>query len=332
MPMPHPARPVVFGLLLAAAAIQATAPAGDAPDVDFSEHAVTVADGQLPGTLTLPVGEGPFPTVVMVHGSGPGDRDQTLGPNRPFRDLAHGLAAHGVASLRYDKRSRVRPADFADVAFTVELEVLADAVSAVATLREHERVDAGQVHVLGLSLGAMLAPRIAERTDAAGMVLLAAPARPLEDMVVEQLEYIASIQTVDTTRQAVLAQLEAMRSLRARIRALEPGDTSTGLLLGAPPAYWLDLRDYDPVAHAAALPQPLLVVHGGRDYQVTDADAARWREVFEDVERARLVEAENLDHLMMPGEGRATPQGYLQPNHVHPGLIALIAEWVHGQR
>lgn len=64
------------------------------------------ADYPLPGLLTLPDGAGPFPAVLLVHGSGPQDRDEAVGPNRPFRDLAVGLAALGVASLRYDKIGR----------------------------------------------------------------------------------------------------------------------------------------------------------------------------------------------------------------------------------
>src|SRR5258708_674329 len=61
----------------------------------------------LPGTITIPKGAGPFPVVVLVHGSGPNDRDETIGGNRPFRDLAWGLASRGIAVVRYDKRTRV---------------------------------------------------------------------------------------------------------------------------------------------------------------------------------------------------------------------------------
>ena len=74
----------------------------------FTETEVTVGSGQwaLPGTLTIPRGAGPFPGVVLVHGSGPNDRDETIGPNKPFRDLAQGLASKGIAVLRYEKRTK----------------------------------------------------------------------------------------------------------------------------------------------------------------------------------------------------------------------------------
>ena len=113
----------------------------------------------LPGTLTLPQGNGPFPAVVLVHGSGAHDRDETIGPNKPFRDLAHGLAGHGIAVLRYEKRTRVHPERFREQAFTVDDEVTFDAIAAVAALRARADIDATRVFVAGHSLGAMMAPR-----------------------------------------------------------------------------------------------------------------------------------------------------------------------------
>ena len=70
----------------------------------FRDESFTVDAGgwPLPGTLSMPAGQGPFPGLVLVHGSGPNDRDESLGPNRPFRDLAEGLASRGIAVLRYD--------------------------------------------------------------------------------------------------------------------------------------------------------------------------------------------------------------------------------------
>jgi len=84
-----------------------------------------------------PEGKGPFPAVVLVHGSGPQDRDETIGPNKPFRDLAWGLASQGIAVLRYDKRTKVHGAMMAGAVeqFTVKEETIDDALAAVALLR-----------------------------------------------------------------------------------------------------------------------------------------------------------------------------------------------------
>src|SRR5690606_19348563 len=121
-------------------------------------------DRALPGTLALPKGKAPgagFPAVVLVHGSGPQDRDETVGANRPFLDIARGLAAQGIAVLRYDKRTQARPQDFAAGDYTVDDETTNDAITAVAALGAAEGIDPDRIHVLGHSQGAMLAPRIA---------------------------------------------------------------------------------------------------------------------------------------------------------------------------
>jgi hypothetical protein len=146
----------------------------------FQETNVQVGEGKwvLPGTLTMPVGKGPFPAVVLVHGSGPHDRDETIGPNKPFRDLACGLGSRGIAVLRYEKRTQQYANELASIAdnLTVNEETVTDALSAVSLLRMVGGVDADRIFVLGHSLGGMLVPRIGkDNTQIAGFVLMAAP-------------------------------------------------------------------------------------------------------------------------------------------------------------
>lgn len=151
------------------------------PPAGLREETVTVgtAPWALPGTLTLPPGGGPFPAVVLVDGSGPPDRDATLGDWKPFRDLAWALAGRGVAVLRYDKRTAVHAeamhAKKADL--TLDDETIDDALAAATLLRA--RADVGHVFVVGHSLGGTLAPRIAARDQAiAGIVVLGAATPP----------------------------------------------------------------------------------------------------------------------------------------------------------
>jgi len=171
-----------------------TAP--DYVDLDsFEEQDVTVGSGEwaLPGTLTIPKGVGPFPAVVLVHGSGPNDRDETVGSNKPFKDLAWGLASRGIAVLRYEKRTKVHADRLVslDGEFTVKEETIDDALAAVSLLRERQETDPGRIVLLGHSLGGMLAPRIAQASpDIAGLIVMAGPARSLEDLVLEQARYI----------------------------------------------------------------------------------------------------------------------------------------------
>src|SRR5258707_7574813 len=160
----------------------------------FKEQEVQVGQGEwvLPGILSMPVGKGPFAAVVLVQGSGPHDWDETIGPNKPFRDLAWGLASQGIAVLRYEKRTKVYAAQLGSErdTLTVKEEVIDDALEAVALLRDRPEIDAQQIFVLGHSLGGYLAPRIgAADPQIRGLVVLAGSARPLEDFILAQVTY-----------------------------------------------------------------------------------------------------------------------------------------------
>lgn len=309
--------------------VPAQAPAAAPPPSGVSERDVEVAG--LPATLALPAGDGPFPAIVLVHGSGPLDRDETIGPNRPFREIAHGLAAHGIASLRYDKRTLARPADFAGGNFTVQHETVDDAVAAVDLLRTTDGIDPARVFVVGHSLGAMLAPRIAaQRPDLAGLVLLAAPARPLDVIVPAQVRYLADLDGKrDDAELASIAQIDAAA---ATTRALGDQAPSGELLLGLPASYWRDLHGYDPVQHASGLDLPVLVLHGGRDYQVTDEDFEHWRQAFGDSERVTLRRYPALNHLFAAGEGPGRPDEYFEARPFAPEVIDDIAGWIDARR
>ena len=173
----------------------------------------------LPGTLTLPRGAGPFPVVVLVHGSGAHDRDETIGANKPFRDIAHGLAERGIAVLRYEKRTYRYRRLLSDEQFTIDRETTYDALQAIAYLRQSRFIDHRRIFVLGHSQGGMLAPRIAGRApDVAGVILLAAPARPLLDLLVEQHRRIGLLDdgVINDAEQMALRRLiEGARAIRA---------------------------------------------------------------------------------------------------------------------
>lgn len=322
------------------------AAAAVAPDLPegVRERAVTVgAEGwPLPGLLALPDGPGPFPAVVMVHGSGPNDADQRVGARAPFRDLAHGLARRGIASLRYDKRSRAHAAAMAARTpdFTLDHEVVDDAVAALRFLAGRPEVDPGRRFVLGHSLGALMAPRIAERAAAghdpalagapgalAGIVLLAGPTRPLHWIVVDQVEYLARHQAVG---EDAIAGLRAQaRHLDALARGAAPGDAP--LLLGLPASWWRDLLAYDAPATARALGVPVFVGHAGRDYQVTAADLDGWRQGLRGLDGVHFRTWPGLDHLLGRGEGLSLPADYQQPAAVDDAVIDDLAAWIQAR-
>jgi uncharacterized protein len=307
----------------AAAAVTLPLPSG------LTEESVTVGGGEFPlsGTLTLPAGTGRVPGIVLVHGSGPEDRDESIGPNKPFRDLAWGLAARGIAVLRYEKRTRQYGEKLAsDLNLTVREETIDDAVSAVQVLRRHARISS-HVFVLGHSLGGMLAPRIAQANqDISGLIILAGNTRALPDLMVEQLEYIASLSPDSASKQATMDSLK-QQAAKASDPAI-PLNTPVAEIMGAPAAYWKDLNAYKPAAVAASLTIPMLILQGERDYQVAMKDFEGWRDGLKGRKNVTMKSYPDLNHLFMTGTGKSTPTEYQVPGNVALVVIDDIAAWV----
>ncbi|HSH15551.1 MAG TPA: alpha/beta fold hydrolase [Verrucomicrobiae bacterium] len=287
-------------------------------------------DWRLPGTLSLPKGNQRFPAVILVHGSGPNDRDETVGANKPFRDLAWGLASHGIAVLRYDKRTRAHQAKLAGVmaGFTAKDEVIEDVGHALAFLRQHADIDPQRVFVLGHSLGGMLAPRIArDYPGVAGLAILAGATRPLEDMMLEQVEYIARLDgTVSAEEQKQLDQLKALAAHAKTLTAKDATDPTP--LLGVAPSYWLDLRAYDATATAAKLPLPILILQGDRDYQVTGKDLANWRQALANRPNVQFKTYPALNHLFIAGTGKSGPAEYQTPGFFSDEVVRDVTAFV----
>ncbi len=326
----------VAGLFLrppAAPAPAAARPAYSAPEKFTEKEVMAGAPGwPLPATLTKPKGEGPLPALALVHGSGPNDRDETVGAGKPFRDLAEGLASCGVAVLRYEKRTRRHAARLAAAkSITLREEVIEDALAAIDLLRKTPGVDPKRVFLLGHSLGAWAAPLIAaEDRGLAGVILMAAPARPVEDLYLEQVRYLLPMQMGDTrAAREKLAEAEKEAAAVKRIRETGEGPETA---LGAPRAYWLSLRGLDPLAAAARLDTPILLLHGGRDYPVTDQDYRLWQKTLEGRPRAALKRYPALNHLFQAGEGKSTPDEYLRPGHMAGEVIEEICGWVRQAR
>jgi fermentation-respiration switch protein FrsA (DUF1100 family) len=298
----------------------------------FTEQSVSVGEGTqwaLPGTLTLPKGNGPFPIVVLVQGSGPSDRDETIGPNKPFRDLAWGLASLGIAVLRFDKRTYVYPTKVDAATITVWEESIDDALTAVKLVRELPEIDSRRIYVLGHSLGAMVAPRIGQQDPAlAGLVMMAGATRPLEDVLLDQVTYLDSLNGGPTAGQ--MAQLEQLEAAVATVKDpnLSPSTPASLLPLNIPAAYWLDLRGYKPADVVASLDMDLLVLQGARDYQVTTADFAGWQSTLSGRPNARLILYPDLNHEFVTGTGKATPAEYEHPGHVAEKVVSDIAGWI----
>lgn len=304
----------------------------------FHETEVTVGSGQwaLPGTLSMPNGAGPFPAVVLVHGSGPNDRDETIGPNKLFRDLAWGLASQGIAVLRYDKRTMVHARELTPelvAKLTVKEETTDDALLAAQLLRQSQNIDPKRVYVLGHSLGATLAPRIGQQDPTlAGLIVMAGMTIPFEDEILRQITYLNSLSPTQTDQQKAAA--EALKTAVGRVKDPNLSDKvlASDLPLGIPPAYWLDLRSYQPAEVAKTLGMPMLILQGERDYQVSPVlDFTGWKTALAQKATVVFKLYPALNHLFIAGEGAPNPTEYNTAGHVGPDVIKDIIQWVKGK-
>ncbi|HKV04471.1 MAG TPA: alpha/beta fold hydrolase [Candidatus Acidoferrales bacterium] len=309
-------------------------PPGYARPDSFAEKPLTLVNGtyELPGTLTMPKKGGSFAAVVLVQGSGPEDQDETIGPNKPFEDLAWGLASRGIAVFRYTKRTEKYGAlSSADPAkLTVEEETMSDARAAVALVAKQAKVESKRVFLLGHSLGGYLAPRIAAGDSRiAGIVMLAANTQPIEQLLLDQVRQVVSASGAPTDDGR--KQIAAVEASAKWIESpdLKIGDTVVVLGSRMPASYWLDLRTYHPIDAAKALKIPILILQGGRDSQIAPAmNFDEWKAATAGQQNVTLKLYPDLNHLFIAVAGPSQPQDYEKPGHVDEHVVADIAAWV----
>ena len=298
----------------------------------FSEFDVTIGSDPwiLPGTVSVPIGEGPFPCVVLIHGSGPADRDETIGPNKPFKDIAWGLSSNDIIVLRFDKRTNVYSEKIAPLKnFTLEDEIIDDVYAAIDFLMSYDKVNQKQIFILGHSLGAMTAPKIATENDnISGMIMFAASVRGLEDLIYNQTVYLANLDGV--IDQNELENIELVNKSREKIKELNI--TYYEQVLGAYRPYWEYLSKYDPVETTKGLSIPIMIIQGKRDYQVTfEEDYYVWNSTFSNSDNVILKSYEGLNHLFIEGSGIPTNIEYLNEGHVAIEVIEDITEFIFGE-
>jgi len=298
----------------------------------YKEQTAYLTDGkhQLAAVITIPKNAKNFPMVVLVHGSGPADMDGTLGPNKPLKDIAVGLASNGIGSLRYVKRTLLYGNEFSG-AFTVKEETEDDAIAAIAMAKTVQGADVNNIYLLGHSLGGMLAPRLATLSPTLkGIILAAAPARKLTDVIIEQNEYMYQM-AKDTTAQSKKIISDVVTALQAtkltNLGAVKPDS----VIMGLPASYWVDLNNYDQVATANKLTKRILVVQGGNDFQVSNADYKIWEAALGKKANAAVKYYPTLNHLLSSQTEKGTSQQYQSPASVDLQLINDLAAWIKGK-
>ncbi|MCX5995238.1 MAG: alpha/beta fold hydrolase, partial [Chloroflexi bacterium] len=165
-----------------------------------SEVSFQTEDSNITGNLTVPEGKGPFPAVIVISGSGPFDRNGDVDPrsaealalSSTYRDIAYALAREGFVTLRYDKRgignSTGEGGDFPEPS-------LRDLKAAVAFLKDNPAVDPERIALVGHSLGGLWAlMEAAEDPDIAAVCLMATPAQPMGEVIIEQIEGLLTLE------------------------------------------------------------------------------------------------------------------------------------------
>lgn len=305
----------------------------------YTEEEVVIGEGKtaLPGTLTLPKGDGPFPAVVLVHGSGPNDRNESIGSYQMFRDLAVGLSAKGVAVLRFEKQTLEHTLKVAmNPTFTVKEESVDDALSAVKLLLADERIDAKRVFVIGHSQGGMLVPKIIEQDKndtIAGAVIMAGPAKSLEDVLLDQNK--ASLQRLIDSGQpeAVIEQgkqqLAAFEQQLSLLKDPEYSKSNIPQEFALGNAYWwYDFRNYYAGEIAKKQTSPLLILQGDNDFQVTGDHLDLWKQALSARSNVDYKLYPKLNHFFIQADQPSTGEEYYLPGNVPSEVIQHISEWI----
>jgi len=316
-------------------------------EISFSNAAAGVS---LAGTLTLPKGAGPFPAALLIVGSGPHDRDESLANHRPFLVLADHLTRKGFAVLRYDKRGIGKSTGSADKATTLDLE--ADAQAAIAYLKTRKEIDPAKLALIGHSEGAMIAPLIASQAkDVAWVVLLAAPATKGEDTLLNQSELIgraggltdnqleASLDFDETAYDLVRAEKD-VPTLNEKLNELVKG---SGLAAAMTPSvlepqlrmmespWFRFFLDYDPLPNLKALQVPVLALYGQKDLQVpVQPNMALLQQALQDGgnKDVDVRELPDLNHLFQHAYS-GTPTEYAAIEETFsPEALQLISDWL----
>ena len=308
------------------------------PDTIIEEE-ITVGQGtdyELAGLLTLPKDrQDKLPALVLVHGSGPSDRDESAYAYKPFRDIAWGLAQQGIAVIRYDKRTYVYGEKMLqdNINLTVNEETIEDAIRASEILQNDHRVDENQVYLAGHSLGGMLAPRIdAQGGDYAGLIILAGTTRSLWEIVYDQNLYFLDQQTIDEKeKQEYLEMIEEEYNKGVELKEMTLEEAKDISIFGIDAYYLREMEEYDTSSLIQNLDKPIIVLQGKDDFQVYyEKDFAIYKDLLEDKEKARSISYENLNHFFVDyqGQDKGSLKEYDHPGRVSQEVIEDIGNWI----
>jgi dipeptidyl aminopeptidase/acylaminoacyl peptidase len=302
----------------------------------ISEEIIVGKGGEweLSGLLTLPRdARGKIPAVVLVHGSGPQDMDETVMANKPFKDIAEYLASQGIAVLRYNKRTFTHPEKMVAVlggSLSVYEETIEDAILATELLKADPRINENKVFIIGHSLGGMLAPRIhASGANFAGLILMAGSPRFLLDISYDQnIDYIEN--TLEGEEKEIAYASLAGWDEQVNTIVNLPDDVAKSISMGGGTSayYYKDLYDHPAAAYINNVRVPYLVLQGSADFQVkVDKDFALYKELLAGRDNVTFILYEGLNHLFITSTTGNIDE-YNTPGNVDRQVLQDIVNWI----
>ena len=303
----------------------------------FSEKIIVGEGTEFPlnGLLTLPDGLGkPVPAAVLIHGSGPSNMDEKVMKLTPFRDLAIGLAEHGIATLRYDKRTFAHARRMKKSVRTVTVweETIEDALLAAELLKKDRRIDPERVFLIGHSMGAMLAPRIdAEGADARGLVLMAGTPYRLEDIVLRQLRQAGNGKSL---LKPIVALEEKIYSKKFEgLYRMSDAEAKKKKFAGSMSLYYFKEMGRKTAAdYLLESDKPVLIMQGGRDFQVlAEEDLREFHRLLDGRDNVSFRLYPELNHVFVNAiydDILKASKDYRVERHIGDEVIGDIARFI----
>ncbi len=304
----------------------------------MTEEKIIIGEGTefpLNGILTLPENpEKPVPAVVFVHGSGSSDMDEKVMKLTPFKDLAEGLGKHGIASIRYDKRSFAHGRKMLKKgSLTVREEVIEDAVLASEMLKNDPRIDSEKVFIIGHSMGAMLAPRIdAEGGNFKGLILMAGTLDTLEEVLFRQLEEMKNGKS-KIMAWVASAQDKKFRKSFENLYEISDEEAKKRKYAGGVDLYYFkEMGLHRAADYLEKTEKPVLIMQGSRDLQVNvERDFGGYKRAFGKKDNFSFRLYEGLNHCFVPALyddiSKATKE-FSKERHIGENVISDITGWI----
>ena len=343
--------PLVFKRVKNASELELRRPQNPVKPYPYREEDVVypnpTAKIQLAATLTIPSGKGPFPAVLLIAGSGPHDRDESLMGHKPFLVLADYLTRKGIVVLRADKRGVGKSGG--DYTQAVMSDFAADADAGVAYLKTRPEVDPHKIGLVGHSEGAVEALMAAAHDpDVAFVVMMAGPGVPGEQLLPEQLVRIerasgkseAEIEKDAAVQRDVLATIkkdkgsavpELERDLRVAMTGKVP-EAQIGMQVKVVSSPWFrDLLEYDPGVTLSKLTCPVLAINGEKDLQVPpEQNLPPIRKALEAAgnKNSEADELPGLNHLFQTAKTGAIGEYSEIEETMSPVALEKVASWL----